>query len=108
MLTPLRTCNRSVFGLFTAVHSILLVLVPLRAGLPSFFSLSFTHIHCNFWQLPWNIKSWHWLPLVAEACRGLCHGAREISLLSSTTVSVQQPHGALACRSLPFILLRLS
>lgn len=48
------------------------------------------------------MKSCHWLSLVAQAGWGLCHSASEISLLSSTAVSVQWPHRALACRLFPF------
>ncbi len=48
------------------------------------------------------MKSCHWLSLVAQAGWGLCRCANEISLLSCIAVSVQWPHGALACRLFPF------
>lgn len=108
MLTPLSTCICSLDELFIAVNNMFLVVISsllpdfLRTGHPPFFStLCFTHIRCDFWQLLWNMKSCHWLSLVAQAGRGLCRRASEISLLSSTAVSVQWPHAALACRHFP-------
>lgn len=107
MPTPLYTCISSQVELFIAVNNIFLVVISCCLTFseqppPPISTLSFTHMHCDFWQLLWNMKSCHWLSLVAQAGWGLCRSASEISLVSSTAVSVQWPHGALACRLFPF------
>lgn len=50
-------------------------------SLPSSLRCLFTRIHCNFWQLLWNMKSCHWPLLGAQTRRCLCCSASKRSLL---------------------------
>lgn len=59
----------------------------LKFSLFFYSTLSFTYIDSKFWQIPWNMKSWPWLSLVAHTGRCLCHRASAISLLSCAVAS---------------------